>query len=627
MSLMGSLYIGVSGLRASQYSLNTTGHNLANVDTEGYVRQQVLLGSSPFVNLGQTAYNTLQSGLGVDTQAVLQVRDTFLDKAYRREVGRQGFYDSQYETVDEIENQMGELQGVAFQNNLEDLWEALQELAKEPDSLVTRASLIETGVSFIERAENIHNQLKEYQLNLNSKIKSNVDRINEIGDRIDELNNKISGYEAAKQEHANDLRDERNSLLDELGQLIKISYRENPQGKVTVVAEGVPFVLEDMVLHMSTKTIADLQFEKLELDEDGNLPEGISANENSQMLVPIWPSYGDVEVFDFNRLPSLEERTDIGSLKGLLLARGTKVANYLDIPVAPVKDNFYDEDGEFLSEEYDLALNEYNVAVEKYNREINPSIIMSTQAQFDQLIHGIVTTLNDILCPNKEVVIPAGTTVTMPNGTEYTYEEDTTIKILDEENAPIGMDGPPATLGEELFSRKSIPRYLDPQEITLEDGTTLTARIYYEEDKSDNYSLYTLGEIRVNQSVLEDQSKLPLTLQGGTKDYDLETANKLITAWQTPFATLDPNTLTMNNFDQYYNAFIGEIAAKGEKLDSICKNQQVMTDSLNNQRMEVAGVSSDEELTNMIKFHHAYNAAARYVNVVDDMLEHLLTRM
>ena len=52
-----------------------------------------------------------------------------------------------------------------------------------------------------------------------------------------------------------------------------------------------------------------------------------------------------------------------------------------------------------------------------------------------------------------------------------------------------------------------------------------------------------------------------------------------------------------------------------------------MTDSLNNQRMEVAGVSSDEELTNMIKFHHAYNAAARYVNVVDDMLEHLLTRM
>lgn len=626
MSLMSSLYIGASGLRASQYSLNTTGHNLSNVDTDGYVRQQVLLGSSQFLNLGYTAYNTLQSGLGVDTQAVLQVRDTFLDKAYRLEYGRRGFYDSQYEAVDEIENQMGELQGVAFQDNLEDFWIALQELAKEPDSLVTRASLIETGVSLVERAENIHNQLKEYQINLNTKIKENVNRINEIGDRIDELNDIISGYEASKQEHANDLRDERNSLLDELGQMIKISYHENSKGRVTVMAEGVPFVQEDMVFHMDTKTVAEKNLENSELGED-TFPEEMSANENSQMLIPIWSGYGDVEVFDFTQLPTLEQKTDVGSLKGLLLARGTKVANYTDIPIVPNKEDFYNEDGELLSEEYDLAVNQYNLDMEKYNKEIEPSVIMSTQAQFDQLIHGIATTLNDILCPHKEVVISAGTTVTMPNGTEYTYEEEKTIRILDEENAPIGMDGPPASIGEELFSRKSTPRYLDPQEITLADGTTLTARIYYEEDETDNYSLYTLGELRINQSLLEDKSKLPLTMQGGTRDYDLKTANDLITAWQAPFATLNPNTLTINNFNQYYNAFIGEIAAKGEKLDSICKNQELMTDSLDNQRQEVAGVSSDEELTNMIKFQHGYNAAARYVNVVDEMLEHIITRL
>lgn len=621
MSLMGSLYIGVSGLQSSQNSLNTTSHNLANVETKGYTRQQVLLGTAMIQNIGNTSYNTLQKGLGVDTEAVLQVRDIFLDKAYRAEFGRLGFYDSQAKTLDEIENLMGELEGVAFQDNIQSFWNSLQELAKEPDSIVTRSTLVQTSVSLIERSENIFKQLKAYQLNLNTEINTKVKRINEIGDRINILNDKIAGYEASNVEHANDLRDERNNLLDELGQIIKVSYKETPQGRVTVTTEGIPLVTEDDVYHMATKTVSELREEK------GLIKEGDPVNANSEMLIPIWPAYGNIEVFDFNHLPTMETNTDIGSLKGLILARGNKAGNYTDIPLAISKEPYLDEDGVLDEEAYAIALNEYEEAVNTYNKEIEPSVMMSTQAQFDQLIHGIVTTINNILCPNKEVTIPGGTTVILNDGTEYTYEEDTIIHIFDEENAPVGMDGPPATAGEELFSRKSVKRYMEPQEITLLDGTTVTARIYNEENKADNYSLYTLGEICVNQAILEDKSKIPLTANGGTGDYDIETAQKLIKAWQTPFATLNPNTLTMNNFNEYYNAFTGEVASKGEKILSISSNQSAMVDSIDNKRAEVAGVSSDEELTNIIKFQHAYNAAARYINVIDDMLEHIVTRL
>lgn len=626
MGLMSSLYVGASGLRVSQNALNTTSHNLANVETEGYVRQQTVLQTSYYQTIGQSYISPMQTGLGVDTQTVRQVRDMFLDKSYRMELGRQGFYDSQYETTREIENLMGELNGVAFQDSMEEFWTNLQELAKEPDSLVKRASLVETSVSFIERTENIYKQLSEYQLNLNSKIEANVKRINEIGDQIVKLNDKICFYESNNIENANDLRDTRNVLLDELGQMIKITYRENAVGRVTVNAEGMPFVTEDTAMRMTTMSVSDLR--RKEMGDEEFFAYKSGSMENSEMLVPVWSAYGYSEVFNLEVIPESVNDTDVGSLKGLILARGTKVGKYIDIPTAPVQEDYLDEHGDLDADGYNAAVKEYESDVKYYNNKIDPSIIMSTQAQFDQLIHGMVTTLNDILCPNKEVTIAAGTQVTLSDGSTYTYEEDTVIKILDVDKAPVGQDGPPGTVGQELFSRKSMDRYMPANDIVLADGTTIEGvLIYNEEDATNNYSLYTIGEITVNQAVLENKSLIPLSMNTNTGDYDVKTTQALLAAWKTPFATLDPNTLTMNTFSDYYNSFTGALATRGEKMQTIAESQEGMVQSISNQRSSVIGVSSDEELTNMIKFQHAYNAAARYVNVIDEMLEHIVTRL
>ncbi|MDF2513649.1 MAG: hypothetical protein K0S04_3515, partial [Herbinix sp.] len=104
MSSMSSLYVGVSGLNVSQAALNVTSHNLANVDTTGYVRQQVVQTDFRYVNLGESYFSTMQQGLGANFAEVKQVRDIFLDKAYRQELGRQAFYDAQYDGVSEVES-------------------------------------------------------------------------------------------------------------------------------------------------------------------------------------------------------------------------------------------------------------------------------------------------------------------------------------------------------------------------------------------------------------------------------------------------------------------------------------------------------------------------------------------
>lgn len=570
------LHIGVTGLNVSQAALNVTAHNLANVDTKGYVRQQPIFTDSQYIKTGESYLASMQQGLGASFAEIRQIRDIFLDQAYREEVGRQAFYEAQYEAVSEVESLFGELEGVQFQETMHDLWKALQELAKEPDSIVARATFTQTAVSFIERAGSIYNQLCEYQVNLNEKIKEQVDRINEIGDEIRELNIKIRNYESNGLDKANDLRDQRNLLLDELSEIVHITYKEDKSGVVTVNLEGMPFVTEDTVYHIET----------------------VQVSKDSEMLKPVWSYYGNVDVFNFDRIPSSMDNTDIGSLKGLLLARGDKKARYTDIPVR----DRYDSD------------DEYKRAVEEYNNRISPSVIMTAQAQFDQLIHGIVTAINDILCPNKAV----------------TWADGSTVVILDEENAPVSMDSR-NIMGQEMFTRKSVSRYSDVQEIYITDDEgnirTITGRIYTNEDPDNIYTLYSITELDVNPDILLNKSLMPLLKNDGSGEIDMETVQKLINSWETPFATLSPDTLTKNDFSDYYASFIAEIANRGEQLYTISSNQASMVDSIDNERAEVMGVSSDEELTDLIKYQHSYNAAARYINVVNEMLEYIIMNL
>lgn len=592
MSLFSGLYVGVSGLNASQNSLNATAHNLANTETKGYVRQQVLQADSTYINWGVNHISTLQTGLGTDIAAVRQVRDMFLDKSYRTEVGRQGFYKVQYEAVQEVESLFGEMEGVAFQDSLEDFWISLQELAKEPDSIVKRASIIQTSVNFIERAENISKQLNDYQINLNTQIINKANRINEIATEIEELNKKIRHYESNGMENANDYRDRRNLILDELGEIATITYKENMDGVVTVNLEGVQLVTEDNTYKVGLKKVSS----------------------SSDMLKPIWEVTGD-DVFDLSKAITKNNGTDIGSLKGLLVARGTKAAKYTDIPNPNNTAPAYDYQGRW----------------DYYNNQVETSAIMTVQAQFDQLIHGIVTTMNDILSPNKDIAIVADTTFNFADGTSLSVKAGDKIKILDVANAPVGMDKA-ETMGEPLFSRKSMDRYkeIDENDYGIDfdgDGKLGKINIYMEEDETDNYSLFTLGEIEVNRKLLNNYSLIPLSANGGTGDYDIKIAEKLVEAWQTPFATLSPNTLTKYHFNGYYTAFMGGVANRGEQLYTISLNQESMVGSIDSQRQQSMGVSSDEELTNLIKYQHAYNASARYITVLDNMLEHLIMRM
>lgn len=620
--MLTSFYVGVSGLQVSQHALNTTSHNLANVDTKGYTRQQIYTKDFGYLTVGNAANYANQVGLGTAVEVVKQIRNRYFDASYREEYGRQGYYEAQYNSIIEMEDIFGETEGVRFEGAMTDLWETLQEMDKDLD-LTTKSTLVNKADTFIKQAEMIYNQICKYQEDLNAKVQEKVDRINQLGQNIYELNLEIRKYEAAGQERANDLRDERNSYLDELGQLISISYQENEEGMVTIQAEDTLFVSAVNVYTMQTA------------------PE----KEGSRLLKPVWSTTKEA-VFDFQKVPLPEDKTDIGSLKGILLARGDETANYLHIPIQPKESDFT---GATAKQDYEKACAQYERDVEIYNIKIQASAVKTVQAQFDQLIHGMVVALNDTFCPNKtqtvqaseltglekEVVLADGTRLVpqadqsvkiyAADGTEQTSAK---IQILDEENAPLGKTNDDYVSGEALFERKGVKRYTDAKVKDPISGTIIkTIRIYNEENPQDMQTQYTLGEIEVNQKLLENYALLPLNSAKTPSEIDRELTKKLIDLCNTEFATLGPNNTKAYTFREYYQGMIGEVGNRGKTLKDIAQAQQNTVTAIDNRRQSVMGVSTDEELTNLIKFQHSYNASARYISVIDQMLEHIITRL
>lgn len=516
-SIFGSLYLGNSGLRTSQNALNTTAHNMSNLDTEGYTRQQVQLGTGEYTTIKITpeSVSNQQIGSGVYYSRVKQIRDTFLDQTYRKESGRSSFYEVSYEVLEEAESLLGELDGVSFQSAYADMWESVQELAKDPSNAITQGMLVQYCSVFLERATSVYEGLVNYQNNLNTQIQQTVDKINAYGEQLVQLNEEIRKIELGGIEKANDLRDTRNQLLDELSSYVSITYKENPDTTVSVSIEGNSFVKGDVWYEIGLQEDEATGFytpfwivnAKASYDIEGNKVYNIDG----------------AELFDLKKEISSDVNTDIGALKAMLLARGDHHATYQDL-----------EDADY------------------YNDNIAQSILMNIQAEFDQLIHCVTTAINEVL-----------------ESGENSYSMFVEI----------------ADAGE----------------------------------------IFSVGNIQVNPELMKEPSLLSFRKVDG--EVDQEKADALKAVFTEEKYTLNPNVKKKTTLEEYYEDLVSQVANSGYVYNAIFENQEATVSAALSAREQVVGVSSDEELTNMIMYQNAYNAASRYINVIDEMIEHIIATL
>lgn len=639
----GSLFVGSSGLRGAQNALNVVANNLSNIDTKGYVRQRVAFEDEPYNQFAMASISSQKSGLGVQIGDVLHTRDQFLDRAYRTENGRQSFYQVNYDAASEIEVQLQEMTGQQFHEAISDLYEAFAEYAKDPSSDVVQNLVVQKGQLFVSRAKGVYDGLISYQTNMNTKLRDDVNRINEIGKTIVDLNRDIQRIEAGGVETAMQLRDERDKLIDELSGLAKIEYNETWDGITKIKLEGVDFV-------------TDGTYFKIGLQED----------KATGFLNPYWQKLSDplkndyAFVFDTSACDP-KTNTDIGEVKGILLARGHEVANYLDLDTTQYV--------------YENGAREGTVR----RPGLSDSVVMNSQAELDKLVHTLVTKINDFLSPtttfseykpggiesmklvtsSPDSTVPDsfsevpvydrfGTDTTQKtvgmvgrdaNGRLVTITSET--RFFDDTDPALGSDF--EIPSRELFSRDGVDRYvwvdlLDGKSITYDytdaEGNPATKEIkgfymYQAEDDSFNPdSLYTLNKLEINQEVLEKPSLIPHTYDrpnGRNIAYDM--AENIYNLWETVDYTINPSDDTPCSIQNFYTKWVGELATTGSIYKTTAESLESTRDNVEASRQQVIGVGSDDELTDMIKFQNAYNASSRYINVVSAMIDYLLNSL
>jgi len=242
---MGSSFYGLqiakTGLNISQNQLNVTAHNISNVNTAGYTRQSLATSAIPPANANvMFSSHKIDVGQGVRAEGVDQIRSPFLDYQYRNQNATSSNWSTKSQYFGYVEDLFNnELEdsdtssGSGISSVLSDFYSSLDSLNASPADPETRANVQQNGIKLTETINDYFNSLSDQQKALNDNVKTTVDQINDYSQQIADLNKEISGYELSG-DRANDLRDQRNQLLDNLSGLIQYNYNEDSNGNVNI---------------------------------------------------------------------------------------------------------------------------------------------------------------------------------------------------------------------------------------------------------------------------------------------------------------------------------------------------------------------------------------------------------
>ncbi len=639
MAGISSLGVAVSGMNAAQAGLYVTGHNMSNVATAGFSRQQVMQHDFMSLNIGRSGNGMMQVGLGVDITAIRQVRDKFLDESYRSEVKRAAYYDVKISAGREIETIIGELEGdYRTQKIIQDMKDALNELTLYLPGIETRGNFINTAVTFITKANNIGQRLAEYQYNLDEQVRDTVYQVNALVEEV-RLCNKIIAEAQASGDRPNDYLDKRNLALDKLASIVDITATTRLDGMVDIMCEGKELLVSNIASKLGLRyTSKDYPFVEPVFTQSDKILSYSSTAE------PLYNLVGKVNA---------ENNNDAGKLKGLLVTRGYYPANYTSIsgvppkntvwpaaPTAPAQAGYnfpadiglYNADYMAYQEElkkfnaYTAFENKYgpddgtpnsgskNVQFQKDVFNSNYSFIPRVQKEFDELVHNIVEMINEAVAPTKPpfVVTDAGDVINNTPMVDQGLLNGGPVNNNLVKNpfytGPYALDK--QTQGIEVFSRKYALNRFDP--VTGE---------YIPEDPADFSSLYTAGYIVINPefSTADGYTKLCLSRSGDVEDTAV--VKELLNTWDKNFLGR-----TGHSVDKAYKEFVTNIATETREASTYYDSQMKIVNKTENMRQAMSGVALDEEMTNMMKYQHAYNSSARILNVIDGMLDTIVNR-
>lgn len=634
-----SYEIARSGLMVNERGLYVTGHNIANVNTAGYVRQQAMIKNGPYESV-LTRAGMVQMGLGADIQGIRQIRHTFLDNIYRQENTTLGYWETRQKTYVDLQAIMGEPMGAGLQSVLNQFWDSWQELSKEPDSLTVRALVRQRSEALIQQINHMGAQLDRLQNDLNSEIVVRIDEVNQITRQIAKLNVTILKSEVSG-DTASDYRDQRNLLIDRLTKLVDVDVLEMQDGQIDITLGGYFLVQKGVStdLYADERNIgenffvAKLAGTNIEvpvrsgiikglMESRGEVSGAIGSYENGTPNTK-----ADVVFYaDTSTMSYADVQARANAYKAELAKRGLDV-NVTVIDVASADDfasavstaslrsdaNKY---AFFVTNDFLDPADLDALRTELRNMGMDASVITNTPSNWSDLTNGLdgaVYSYGDFSADPADssfvsLITGMAYDTNMDVSTNFSLVGDSLNIVSDMKkklNALVNV-----MIREINYIHSSGMNMKDPPE----PGTELFVAI------NPNKPL-EIGNIRLNPN-LSDLSNIAASRTGASGDNSiaLEIANlrnKLLIKDSTGIVSLD----------DYYQDIILHMGNNAADSARIAENQSKLVEAADAQRTAITGVSMDEEMTNMLRYKFAYDAASRVLNIIDSMLETVVNRL
>ena len=594
------LNIGKSGLYAYQIGINTTAHNVSNAETDGYTRQVVNKQASKPLRVG-TSYGMV--GTGVDVTSISQVRNQYLDEKFRFNTSISNEYTTKSYYMTEIESHLNEVSVKGFTTNFDNLYNALQTLTTNPSSGTTRTQVTTFAHNLTEYLQSLGTNLTNIQNECNTEVKNIVDRINSIGQQVSVLTKQINAVESSG-EAANDLRDQRALLVDELSKYVSVDVTENIVGDSSTGTTSY-------VVKINGQTLVNTnEFNQLELVVRDHLS---TATDMDGLYDIRWTSG-----VNFNAMGS-----DVsGSLKAVLEVRDGNNAEALTGKVTGVK-------GESTLTLKDTTIN----SMSKLNIT-TPGVVTVGNAEYrytaftvkadDKGNYEYTFTLEKPL----EEDIKAGETGMIGDNVDYKgipyymSQLNEFVRVYAQNFNEIHKSGLDLNkeAGLDFFVAKTqtgklYESFQTEQQLMEAGGVLFDSN---DLDNSKSYYRININNIVVNPTIAKDPNKV-VTYSSGTLGVENTDVLKKLVGLKT-----DTSMFKQGSPASFFQTMVAEIGVNTSSASNLSKNQEDIVKSINNQRLSVSGVDIDEEALNLVKYQNCYNLSAKVISVMDEVLDRLI---
>ncbi|MCD4722831.1 MAG: flagellar hook-associated protein FlgK, partial [Desulfobacula sp.] len=249
--ISSTLSIAKTAIAAQQYGLNVTGHNIANVNNPDYSRQ-----NANHISNKPSLYSGFLFGTGVNVTQIQQSVDQLLENRLTDEKSAQAMFEEAESYMKVLEGFFDENSEASMNSIISDYWNAWHDLSDNPLGVSERVQIYEKGVKMAEQFNSLRSDLDQVSLDITYEINATLTTINSLSTQVADLNREILGLESSRT--ANDLRDQRNSLVDQLGELINVDVIAQGNGSLIInAANGSTLVngVDHYSLSMKTQKV------------------------------------------------------------------------------------------------------------------------------------------------------------------------------------------------------------------------------------------------------------------------------------------------------------------------------------------------------------------------------------